>query len=94
MCISISFYNYGFSSVGRALVSKTRCREFEPLNPCEAKVYRREVHIERSRNEPLNPCKAVESAKFKLGVWKYFEHVYKKIRWQELQIISKSLLKN
>ena len=25
---------YGFSSVGRALVSKTRCREFEPLNPC------------------------------------------------------------
>ena len=26
---------YGFSSVGRALVSKTRCREFEPLNPCK-----------------------------------------------------------
>ena len=25
---------YGFSSVGRALVSKTRCREFESLNPC------------------------------------------------------------
>ena len=25
----------GFSSVGRALVSKTRCREFEPLNPCK-----------------------------------------------------------
>ncbi len=24
----------GFSSVGRALVSKTRCREFESLNPC------------------------------------------------------------
>ena len=27
----------GFSSVGRALVSKTRCREFEPLNPCNEK---------------------------------------------------------
>ena len=26
---------YGFSSVGRALVSKTRCREFESLNPCK-----------------------------------------------------------
>ena len=28
---------YGFSSVGRALVSKTRCREFESLNPCKRK---------------------------------------------------------
>ena len=26
---------YGCSSVGRALVSKTRCREFEPLYPCK-----------------------------------------------------------
>src|SRR5664280_2843914 len=26
---------YGCSSVGRALVSKTRCREFEPLLPCK-----------------------------------------------------------
>ena len=26
---------YGISSVGRALVSKTRCREFEPLIPCQ-----------------------------------------------------------
>ena len=26
---------YGFSSVGRALVSKTRCREFESFNPCK-----------------------------------------------------------
>lgn len=26
-----------FSSVGRALVSKTRCREFEPLFPCQIK---------------------------------------------------------
>ena len=25
---------YGCSSVGRALVSNTRCREFEPLHPC------------------------------------------------------------
>ena len=25
---------YGCSSVGRALVSKTRCREFEPYHPC------------------------------------------------------------
>ena len=28
---------YGISSVGRALVSKTRCREFEPLFPCQNK---------------------------------------------------------
>ena len=28
---------YGCSSVGRALVSKTRCREFEPLFPCQIK---------------------------------------------------------
>ena len=28
----------GFSSVGRALVSKTRCREFESLNPCTNKM--------------------------------------------------------
>ena len=27
--------NYGNSSVGRALVSKTRCREFESLFPCQ-----------------------------------------------------------
>lgn len=33
-------YIYGFSSVGRALVSKTRCREFEPLDPCK-KIYLR-----------------------------------------------------
>jgi preprotein translocase subunit SecE len=26
---------YGCSSVGRALVSKTRCREFESLLPCD-----------------------------------------------------------
>ena len=28
---------HGSSSVGRALVSKTRCREFEPLLPCKMK---------------------------------------------------------
>ena len=28
---------HGNSSVGRALVSKTRCREFEPLFPCYKK---------------------------------------------------------
>ena len=36
---------YGISSVGRALVSKTRCREFEPLIPCkeekEMKVFKK-----------------------------------------------------
>ena len=30
--------NYGSSSVGRALVSNTRCREFEPLDPCELRL--------------------------------------------------------
>ena len=30
---------YGCSSVGRALVSKTRCREFESLLPCGATVW-------------------------------------------------------
>ena len=29
---------HGSSSVGRALVSKTRCREFEPLLPCKMKI--------------------------------------------------------
>ncbi len=28
----------GRSSVGRALVSKTRCREFESLRPCKLKI--------------------------------------------------------
>ncbi len=32
-CVSTN--KYGCSSVGRALVSKTRCREFESLLPCE-----------------------------------------------------------
>ena len=31
---SLSLRNYGCSSVGRALVSKTRCRAFESLLPC------------------------------------------------------------
>ena len=31
-------HTYGNSSVGRALVSKTRCREFEPLFPCKKKI--------------------------------------------------------
>ena len=31
----LSGVNYGCSSVGRALVSKTRCREFESLHPCK-----------------------------------------------------------
>ena len=36
--ILIQFFgSYGCSSVGRALVSKTRCREFESLNPCTNK---------------------------------------------------------
>ena len=30
--------SYACSSVGRALVSKTRCREFESLNPCTNKM--------------------------------------------------------
>ena len=33
----VAFITYGNSSVGRALVSKTRCREFEPLFPCKVK---------------------------------------------------------
>ena len=32
-------HSYGNSSVGRALVSKTRCREFEPLFPCIKNSY-------------------------------------------------------
>ena len=39
---------YGFSSVGRALVSKTRCREFEPLIPCQK---------EDNMNKIVNYCK-------------------------------------
>ena len=33
---SLSLRNYGCSSVGRALVSKTRCRAFESLLPCKS----------------------------------------------------------
>ncbi len=54
-------FKNGFSSVGRALVSKTRCREFESLNPCKETKgndrERREVYPEPSRGESLNPCK-------------------------------------
>ena len=32
---SLSLRRYGCSSVGRALVSKTRCRAFESLLPCQ-----------------------------------------------------------
>ena len=32
--ILVGNYFYGNSSVGRASVSKTECREFEPLFPC------------------------------------------------------------
>ncbi len=39
---------YGNSSVGRALVSKTRCREFEPLFPCK---------IIKQMNNILSYCK-------------------------------------
>ena len=51
----------GFSSVGRALVSKTRCREFEPLNPCNSNgsssVGRAPVSKTGCREfEPLLPC--------------------------------------
>ncbi len=31
----VGFSTYGTSSVGRAPVSKTGCREFEPLVPCQ-----------------------------------------------------------
>ncbi len=34
-CLITPYKRDGFSSVGRALVSKTRCREFESLNPCK-----------------------------------------------------------
>ena len=34
-CAGVRHLTYGNSSVGRALVSKTRCREFEPLFPCK-----------------------------------------------------------
>ena len=33
---SLSLRSYGCSSVGRALVSKTRCRAFESLLPCRS----------------------------------------------------------
>ncbi len=33
--ITLPFFTNGISSVGRALVSKTRCQEFESLIPCK-----------------------------------------------------------
>ena len=41
----------GFSSVGRALVSKTRCREFESLNPCKLRVMNIVSYIKESFSE-------------------------------------------
>ena len=35
LCGCTKYFDYGCSSVGRALVSKTRCREFEPYHPCD-----------------------------------------------------------
>ncbi len=34
--LKAAILTYGNSSVGRALVSKTSCREFEPLFPCQS----------------------------------------------------------
>jgi preprotein translocase subunit SecE len=44
----------GFSSVGRALVSKTRCREFEPLNPCKKEKLNMISYIKESFEELKN----------------------------------------
>ncbi len=43
---------HGRSSVGRALVSKTRCREFEPLCPCKFYLYMNPInYIKESYSE-------------------------------------------
>ena len=46
---------HGTSSVGRALVSKTRCREFEPLVPCKKEIAMKKLklltNIEESYDE-------------------------------------------
>ena len=43
---------YGRSSVGRALVSKTRCREFESLCPCKFYFYMKIInYIKESYSE-------------------------------------------
>ena len=50
-CLITPYKRDGFSSVGRALVSKTRCREFEPLNPCKLRVMNIVSYIKESFSE-------------------------------------------
>ena len=50
-CLITSLKRDGFSSVGRALVSKTRCREFESLNPCKLRVMNIVSYIKESFSE-------------------------------------------
>ena len=47
---------YGTSSVGRALVSKTRCREFEPLVPCIEGIRKYAFFYFLQQEVPLIPC--------------------------------------
>ena len=48
----MGLFTHGRSSVGRALVSKTRCREFEPLCPCKFYLYMNPInYIKESYSE-------------------------------------------
>ena len=48
-------YFYGNSSVGRASVSKTECREFESLDPCNSRLTMKLAnYIKESYNELVN----------------------------------------
>ena len=58
---------YGNSSVGRALVSKTRCREFEPLFPCSKRCIMRYIFF---CVHPLIPTLSWEEPIFYVESWK------------------------
>ena len=62
---------HGCSSVGRALVSKTRCREFEPLLPC--RIWRVGRVVEGARLESVYTSKG----------YRGFESLT--LRWKEKQ---------
>ena len=58
---------YGNSSVGRALVSKTRCREFEPLFPCSKRCIIRYIFF---CVHPRIPTLSWEEPIFYVKSWK------------------------
>lgn len=61
----------GCSSVGRAPVSKTGCREFEPLHPCNEikEMASIKTYVEESYNELVNKVSWPTWAELQNSTW-------------------------